>query len=181
VHILFVGSGNEEEAVKQAASAQSDLIEAQFNGFAAQGELPSLYHSARIFLFPTLWDPWGVVANEACAAGLPVIVSPNAGAANELVRDAENGFVCDLDASLWANRAEELLTQPDTYSRFSERSLDIVSTYTFDHAASGLIDACLFAASNDTRPEDGPSPSAKASPPSSSGSTQSKYCWSQIH
>jgi glycosyltransferase involved in cell wall biosynthesis len=181
VHILFVGSGNEEEAVQQAASAQSDLIEAQFNGFAAQGELPSLYHSARIFLFPTLWDPWGVVANEACAAGLPVIVSPNAGAANELVRDAENGFVCDLDASLWANRAEELLTQPDTYSRFSERSLDIVSTYTFDHAASGLIDACLFAASNDTRPEDGPSPSAKASPPSSSGSTQSKYCWSQIH
>ena len=58
-----------------------------FHGFAAQRELPDLYRSAKVFLFPTLADVWGVVANEACAAGLPVIVSPHAGVAGELVRD----------------------------------------------------------------------------------------------
>jgi len=145
--ILFVGSGNEEEAVRKAASSRSDLVDAEFNGFAAQGELPFLYHSARLFLFPTLWDPWGVVANEACAAGLPVIVSPNAGAANELILNAENGFVCELDLSLWVDKAVTLLTNDELYSRYAKRSLSIVGKYTFDHAASGLLDACLFAAS----------------------------------
>lgn len=179
VSILFVGSGNEEQSVLTAASAQSEFIEAEFNGFASQAELPSLYHSARIFLFPTLWDPWGVVANEACAAGLPVIVSPNAGAANELVRDDENGFVCELDVSLWAERAAELLTQPEKYSQFSQRSLRIVSEYTFDHAASGLIDACLFAASKG-RPRQSETASESEKRPLPGRHSASKYCWRQI-
>lgn len=143
--ILFVGAGSQEESVKRVASLQADLVEAEFYGFAAQHELPSLYQSARIFLFPTLWDPWGVVANEACAVGLPVIVSPQAGVAGELVLDGKNGFVCDLNVSLWAERAIVLLTQPDVYQKFSERSRSLVSEYTFDNAASGLLAACRFA------------------------------------
>ena len=37
-------------------------------GFARQEDLPRWYGASRVFLFPTQWDPWGVVANEACAA-----------------------------------------------------------------------------------------------------------------
>jgi glycosyltransferase involved in cell wall biosynthesis len=144
VSILFVGAGSEEENVKKEAARRSDLVEAVFSGFAAQHQLPSLYRSARVFLFPTLWDPWGVVANEACAAGLPVIVSPEAGVAGELVRDGENGFVCELDAGAWAERAASLLAQPDRLQDFSRRSLALVREYTYDSAALGLLDACRF-------------------------------------
>lgn len=147
VKILFVGSGSEEESVKKAAALRPDLVEAEFHGFAAQHELPSLYRSARIFVFPTIFDVWGVVANEACAAGLPVMVSPHAGVAGELVLDGENGFVCDLDVGLWAERAAFLLTQQHVYQRFSERSRSLVNEYTFDNAASGLVAACRFALS----------------------------------
>lgn len=145
VHMLFVGSGSEEDRLKAAAAQQTDLVECHFHGFALQRELPSLYKSARIFLFPTHADVWGVVANEACAAGLPVIVTPYAGVAGELVIDGENGFVCDLDADLWAERAASLLAQADLRERFSRRSLDLVREYTFDNAAAGVIDACRFA------------------------------------
>src|SRR5690606_35080851 len=72
--ILFVGAGALEEQLKQEAAACADLVDATFHGFATQQELPRLYRSARMFLFPTEIDVWGVVANEACAAGLPVIV-----------------------------------------------------------------------------------------------------------
>ena len=148
VTILFVGTGTQEHEVKQAAALHPDLLDATFNGHAAQHELPALYHSARIFLFPTLADVWGVVANEACAAGLPILVSHYAGVAGELVVDGENGFVCDLDVNQWAEHAALLLTHPEMYRQFSDRSRSIVSKYTFDDASSGIVTACRLAALN---------------------------------
>jgi glycosyltransferase involved in cell wall biosynthesis len=145
VSILFVGAGSEEKCLKEAASQMTDLVDAHFHGFGRQQDLPALYRSARLFLFPTHADVWGVVANEACAAGLPVIVSPYAGVAGELVIDGENGFVCELDANLWAERAASLLAQQELWAKFSRRSLALVREYTFDNAAAGLVDACRFA------------------------------------
>jgi glycosyltransferase involved in cell wall biosynthesis len=143
--ILFVGSGSLEQQVRDAAASQADLVDAGFHGFATQQELPALYRSARMFLFPTAADVWGVVANEACAAGLPVLVSPHAGVAGELVRDGENGHVCELDVGLWTQHAARLLMQPDLRQAYAERSLALVSQYTFGHAAAGILDACRFA------------------------------------
>jgi glycosyltransferase involved in cell wall biosynthesis len=151
VRILFVGVGEQEDEVKAEAARVSPLVDAVFTGHAAQTELPSLYQSARLFLFPTQHDVWGVVANEACAAGLPVIVSPHAGVAGELVLDGENGFICPLDAELWAERAAMLLNSENAYRRAAERSRALVSRYTFDHAANGVVAACRFAAGEHRR------------------------------
>lgn len=148
VSILYVGAGSEEDPVRLAAAEMADLVDVRFHGFGLQKDLPTLYRSARIFLFPTQADVWGVVANEACAAGLPVIVSPHAGVAGELVVDGENGYVCPLDTKLWAERAATMLTSPNTLERFSRRSLSLVRLYTFDNAAQGLVDACRFALSS---------------------------------
>ena len=145
VSILFAGAGSDEERVRSEAMREADFVDAEFHGFAMQSELPSLYRSAKVFLFPTFADVWGVVANEACASGLPIIVSPHAGVAGELVIDGENGFVCELDTNIWAERAALLLTHQDMWQRFSRRSLSIVREYTFDNAAAGLADACRFA------------------------------------
>lgn len=142
VRILFVGAGGEEERVKAAARERTALVEARFHGFALQAELPALYRSASVFLFPTEADVWGVVANEACAAGLPVIVSPHAGVAGELVVEEENGYIRPLDVPRWAECATALLGREELYDRFSERSLALVREYTFDNAAAGLLDAC---------------------------------------
>lgn len=153
VRILFVGAGSLDAEVRKAATMFPDLLEATFNGFAMQEELPALYRSARLFIFPTLWDPWGVVANEACAAGLPVLVSPYAGAAGELIRDSENGFVCELDAGLWAERAASLLSKPDMYRSFSQRSRVLVRNFTPDAASAGIVDACRFAVTRGSSPK----------------------------
>ncbi len=147
VSILFVGSGGLEEEVRHMAAKYQDLLEAKFNGFALQHELPALYRSARLFIFPTRWDPWGVVANEACAAGLPVLVSPYAGVSGELVLNGENGFICELDAPRWAENASLLLSDPELYSAFSRRSRALVGNFTFDAASAGIVNACRFAVS----------------------------------
>jgi glycosyltransferase involved in cell wall biosynthesis len=147
VKILFVGSGSLEQRVRDTAAMYPDLLEAKVHGFAAQNDLPALYRSAKVFMFPTQWDPWGVVANEACAAGLPVLVSPHAGVAGELVLDGQNGYICGLDVGLWAERAIVLLTRPEIYRDFSERSRSLVSKFTFENASRGIVAACRYATS----------------------------------
>jgi glycosyltransferase involved in cell wall biosynthesis len=43
-----------------------------------------VYRSADVLVFPTLEDPWGLVASESILAGLPVLCSKYAGCAQEL-------------------------------------------------------------------------------------------------
>jgi glycosyltransferase involved in cell wall biosynthesis len=148
VKILYVGTGSQEGEVKNMAALHPELLESTFNGFATQDELPALYRSARLFVFPTRWDPWGVVANEACAAGLPILVSPHAGVAGELVLNGENGFICELDVRRWVDKAMLLLLQPKIYREFSDRSRALVSKYTFDDASAGIVSACHYAILN---------------------------------
>lgn len=145
IRILFVGAGSEDALLKQAAAGHSDQIDVHFHGFALQKDLPALYASAHIFLFPTHADVWGVVANEACAAGLPVIVSPHAGVAGELILEGENGHICELDVQLWADRVIQLLEDDERRIQFGRRSLALVREYTFDNAALGLVEACRHA------------------------------------
>lgn len=152
VSILFVGAGSQEEALQIRAAQHAEHVDARFEGFIAHEGLPSIYHSAKIFLFPTLWDPWGVVANEACAAGLPVLVSRHAGVANELVVHGRNGFVEDLDVGTWSAAAAMLLSDQSVWDHFSHASVGMASDYTYASAASGVVSACRYATSGTTPP-----------------------------
>lgn len=151
VSICFVGSGPLEGAVRSSAAAMSG-IEASFPGFATQEALPRRYGECRVLLLPSLWDPWGVVANEACAAGVPVIASPFAGVSGELVRDGITGFVRALDVDAWAEAAARLLRDVELYRRLSEAAASLAaSEFGFDGAARGLVAAIRHAAAQGRR------------------------------
>ncbi len=137
----FVGSGDMEQKLRAYADEITEFVDTRFLGYATQAQLPECYARAKVFLFPSEWDPWGVVANEACASGLPVIVSPHAGVATELIVDNFNGYVRELNITLWADAAVTLLSDSDLYTRFSQNSREIVAKYNFDNSAQGLSDA----------------------------------------
>jgi glycosyltransferase involved in cell wall biosynthesis len=56
-----------------------------FYGFRQIEENPVFYALAEAFILPSLYEEWGLVVNEAMAAGLPVIVSRTAGCAEDLL------------------------------------------------------------------------------------------------
>ena len=141
VRLLMVGSGGLEPDVRHAAAAHASSLDCVLTGFVSQADLPRLYASARVLLFPTQGDAWGVVANEACASGLPVLVAPKAGVVGELVKDLENGLVRELDLETWITAAAFLVSEPATWRRMSSRSRAIVAPYTYDRAAAGLTAA----------------------------------------
>ncbi len=135
----FVGSGKMEGEMRLYADQIAEFVDCRFLGYASQAELPQRYAEAKIFMFPTEWDPWGVVANEACASGLPVIVTPHAGVASELIVDGFNGYIRELDVELWTEAVIRLLSDDELYSRFSQNSRTQAAKYSFENAANGLI------------------------------------------
>ena len=139
VSMLMVGSGPLDEALRERAAGLAGLVAVEFPGFARQAELPGHYLRAKVSLFPTSTDAWGVVANEACVSGVPVIVSPQAGVAHELVRDDETGQVLDMDVSAWAQCAQRMLTDEALWQRMSRQCRETVKAYSFDNAAKGFV------------------------------------------
>lgn len=54
-------------------------------------KVSALYHCCDTFVIASEFEPWAVVVDEACTAGLAMCVSDRVGAARELVRHLENG------------------------------------------------------------------------------------------
>lgn len=142
----ILGQGEKEQEIRTFADSVKDHVVVRFLGYLPQLELPSVFSKARIFLFPTKFDCWGLVTNEACAAGLPVLISPHAGAADELVKTGVNGYVLKLDVNIWSEAASRLLCDKTLYTQFSRQARDMLSAYNFENAAAGLAAAIRQAA-----------------------------------
>ncbi len=65
---------------------------AQDQGFIQPPDLPPLMAKATALVLPSTFEPWGVVLQEAAAAGLPLIASHACGASVHLLRTGYNGF-----------------------------------------------------------------------------------------
>lgn len=84
--VLLVGNGPDRSAVEQL-SKDLGLRNVYFHPAQSPQLMPGVYRSADVLVFPTLEDPWGLVANEAMLAGLPALCSKYAGCAEELFPD----------------------------------------------------------------------------------------------
>jgi glycosyltransferase involved in cell wall biosynthesis len=64
-------------------------------GFVSYAELPVYYGLGSALVHGARQEQWGLVVNEAMAAGLPVLVSTDCGCAGDLVEPGVNGFTFD--------------------------------------------------------------------------------------
>jgi glycosyltransferase involved in cell wall biosynthesis len=117
---------------------KKDQIDFHYPGFVQPEELPEYYGSARLFLFPTMSDSWGVVANDAMAAGTPVITCANAGCSNELVLDEVSGWVRPLIVEEWVSVLRKCLLDSEYYSQIREKAMQRVQDYHPQIAAEQL-------------------------------------------
>jgi glycosyltransferase involved in cell wall biosynthesis len=66
-------------------------------GFVQADALPRWYSKAGALVLPSLSEPWGLVANEAAACGLPLLVSQRAGCATTLIPEPEGTTGAQFD------------------------------------------------------------------------------------
>lgn len=89
--LVMLGDGPLRTDLLALSNRLSLGAELQVRGFVQYPELPPYYGLAGACILPSVSETWGLVTNEAMAAGLPVLVSSKCGSA-ALVEDGVNGY-----------------------------------------------------------------------------------------
>jgi glycosyltransferase involved in cell wall biosynthesis len=92
-HLVWVGSGSTENELRAHAARLGLSNQVHLTGFMPSPEAWKTLGAADLFVCPSENEPWGLVINEAVAAGLPVLVSDQCGAAEDLVVAGRTGDI----------------------------------------------------------------------------------------
>ena len=135
---LIVGSGAEAESL-HARAQDLRLRQLVFAGARKPPDLPALWAAVDLFVLPSIHEPWGVVVNEAMAAGLPVVLSDRVGAGPDLLVDGETGrgFRAGDPESL-AAVFSELATAPDARARMGAAAARRVRDWGYGPSVAGF-------------------------------------------
>jgi glycogen synthase len=135
--LVIAGKGPYLDDLKHRAYQLGIYHRVYFAGYVDDDTRNALYKAATFAVFPSLYEPFGIVALEGMAAGTPVIVS-DAGGLGEIIRHGENGLkvYCDnvnslADNMIWA------LQHADHCGKMKATALkDINQTYSWDKIAT---------------------------------------------
>jgi glycosyltransferase involved in cell wall biosynthesis len=139
VSTVFVGDGFLAGRVRALLEPGSGVV----TGFVNQSELPSYFHAADILVLPSETEPWGLVVNEAMAAGTLPVVSDRVGAAPDLVYGIGEIYPCGDVTGLASALNRALAKVEDLQIRDEVRRH--VSRYSLDLTAAGFEEAAWSA------------------------------------
>jgi len=105
ITVLVVGKGSEEK-MRRYIKKQRVIF------CGPQREIHKYYAASDIFVFPTMYEPFGNVHLEALASGLPVITTRLSGA-SEIIQEGVQGFVIDKpeDINMLAEKVTILMNR----------------------------------------------------------------------
>ncbi len=117
----------------------SDLIE--LPGFLSGPDLRELVHRAGCVVIPSLYEPFGLVALEALAAGAPLIVARTGGLA-ELIADTGAGVTFEPgNPDDLADAIERVLQDGELAQELTRQAQDLIETkYAWDAVATSVVD-----------------------------------------
>jgi glycosyltransferase involved in cell wall biosynthesis len=144
-NVWIVGDGPLCKELKQTELPPN--IEISFFGNVPYLELAPYFINSGIFVLPTRSDTWGLVVNEALAAGLPVLGSLYSQAVEELVKPGVNGwtFYADQPKEFQNALTQALSTPVQTLNQMREHARASVQHLTTEFAADQLTRAIRVA------------------------------------
>ncbi len=119
----------------KALDAEGDVL---FTGYADDDDLPALYTAADLFLFPTLYEGFGIPILEAFACGTPTITSNVSGNA-ETAGDAAL-LVDPYSEHQIAAAVVDVLTRPELREALRRKGRERAREFTWERAATLTID-----------------------------------------
>jgi glycosyltransferase involved in cell wall biosynthesis len=143
---LFAGSGVLMEEMKAYARSCQFPDAFRLAGFVNQSSLPTYYAASDLLVIPSSEDAHPLVATEAAAFGLPLVVSDQVGCVGltDVARPFENTEVFPVgDVGVLQSTLRRLIETPTRMQAMREASLRIASTQDTSVAAAAIEDAVL--------------------------------------
>jgi glycosyltransferase involved in cell wall biosynthesis len=107
-----------------------------FAGHLTGPKLQSLYRMADVFVMPSVSEPYGIVALEAIASGVPCIVSKTSG----VVETVKNLYTVDFwDTQKMGRLISHILSYPKTAAELTYQARRELKTITWDKAAQKTL------------------------------------------
>lgn len=141
--LLILGDGEERESLIELAKELN--VSLKITGFIAnQAELFKHYFVGDVLILASNEEPWGLVINEAMAAGLPIISSDECGASLDLVQDYRNGFVIPAGQEGALKEKISYLFENNLTNSYGEESKRIISQWSFTNSAKNFNEMIEF-------------------------------------
>jgi glycosyltransferase involved in cell wall biosynthesis len=115
-----------------------------FLGYVPEEDLPHLYSEAAAFVFPSLYEGFGLPPLEAMACGCPVVAS-NAASLSEVCGDAVR-YVDPYDVESIARGIHEVLTDELMRQNLRAKGLERAELFSWERAAKEhlkIFEECL--------------------------------------
>lgn len=138
--IILAGTGGMEFSLRRRIAEMGLGEKVIMTGFLPDAERDKLYTVADVAVFPSLYEPFGIVALEAMAARCPVLVT-DVGGLREVVTHNETGIVVypdNVESLAWG--IVHTLQRPDWSAQRAANAYRMVSQeYTWDRIAERTI------------------------------------------
>ena len=158
---VIVGSGGAIDRFKRFSDWAGIGDRVLFTGFMSQRPLYQLYRCADVTVFPSLYEPFGIVALEGMAAGVPVVAS-DAGGLREVVMHDKTGtsfYSGNAESLAWAIihvlkdpeaarrmavKAKERLSTDFNWSNIADKTIEVYNRTWYEFMHSYWIDRTLW-------------------------------------
>jgi glycosyltransferase involved in cell wall biosynthesis len=136
--LTCVGNGPMKDALTTAMTRHPDI---KVENFLPQAQLVNSAIESGCFILPSRYEPWGVVAHEFAAAGLPLILSEHVGAKQQYLVDGFNGYTfCDHSVAALAQAMHLISSAPsDKLVLMGKRSAQLASQTSPDITTASLV------------------------------------------
>lgn len=141
LRLTIAGNGPYFDELKNICSKDSSI---HFTGRVLNTELPPIYNSADIFVFPSMTDTFGMAVLEAQSCGLPAIVTTQGGP-KEIVLHEETGLHASANnVDNWVNALERMINMKtnnlEAFEKMGQTAREkVIARYSWESVFNELL------------------------------------------
>ena len=138
---IIVGEGWSRDSLEAEARASGHANKIRFTGFASDQDVINLMTSADVLVVPSIYEPFGIVALEGMATGVPVVASQVDGLAEIIEHDRTGIFVFPKNPESIAWGIERILSDYDHAKWMTENAKEkLHKAYSWEAVAMKTVE-----------------------------------------
>ena len=138
--LAIVGSIDKDDQYPRLLQTISDFkVESKVKlvGYVADDQLCSYYQAADVFIFPSLYEGFGLPVLESMACGTPVLAGNNSSLPEVMGHDTL--LLSDGDLAEWHKALHALIENQDMHQRMSDLGLKQAQSFSWEKTAESML------------------------------------------
>jgi glycosyltransferase involved in cell wall biosynthesis len=141
--LILIGEGPEKARYMQATTGMTRIF---WEGYLQTSQMGPYFACADVLVMPSYLEPWGLVVNEAMAAGLPVIATTCSGATTDLLQEGITGHaIAAGDVNRLVTLLYSVLQEPDRWRQMGRQAAVKIQEASPARYAADFAAACRLA------------------------------------